>query len=194
MPKGGTSDFENIRVGETVEGTEGANIEAADQIKDTLKQMASAVQQGVLPKQMFDVGDDTIEGLYTQAYMLYNQGKFKEASLIFVVLALLDPNQAKFHIGSAACLHRMEKYEKAAQIYLIASALDQQNPLPHFHAADCYIKLNALPLAEMSLNNSIQCCGEKKEFELVKERSLLMLAAVKEEFKAFMEAHKDDPE
>ncbi|MBS0634480.1 MAG: SycD/LcrH family type III secretion system chaperone [Verrucomicrobia bacterium] len=181
MPKGGSSDFENVSVGKTVDATEGANKVAAGQIRETLQDMYKAVKQGIMPKQMLNMNDETLEGLYTQAYILYNQGKYQDASFIFVILVLLDPNQQKYQLGSAACLHRMGKYEKAAQIYLICSALDQSNPLPHFHAADCYIKINALPLAEMCLNNTIECCGQKKEYEVVKERALLMLTAVKQE-------------
>lgn len=186
MPKGGSQDFENIRVGTTVAGTEGANKAAADQIKETLDSMYKAVKQGIMPKQMLNIGDETIEGLYSQAYLLYNQGKFQESAYLFVVLVVLDPHKAKFQLGSAACLHRLGKYEKAAQIYLISSALDPENPLPHFHAADCYIKLNALPLAQMCLKNAIQLCGEKKEFEVVKERAMLMLTAVDEELEVMM--------
>lgn len=192
MPKGEKSDFEDISVGSTIESTEGANKVVASQIKETLQQMFSAVKQGIMPKQMLNIGDDALEGLYTQAYMLYNQGKYQDASYFFVLLALLDPNQQKFQLGSAACLHRMEKYEKAAQVYLICSALDQTNPLPFFHAADCYIKLNAHPLAEMCLKNAIDCCGAKPEHALVKERATLMLEAVREELKVMLEKEKSE--
>lgn len=191
MPKGGSQDFDDIRVGPTVEATEGANKVAAGQLKETLEQMYGAVKQGIMPKQMFNISDETVEGLYTQAYMLYNQGKFQDAAYLFVVLVLLDPNSAKFQLGSAACLHRLGKYEKAAQVYLLSSALDQTNPLPHFHAADCYIKLNALPLAQMCLKNTIECCGQKKEHELVKERAILMLQAVDVELEAMIQELKE---
>ncbi len=181
MPKGGSSDFANIRVGRAVEATTGANMVAAAQIKETLKMMYQGLKRGIMPKEMLKIGPETIEGLYLQAYTIYNQGKFRDAAYIFIVLILLDPNEPKFQLGSAACLHRMGKYEKAAQIYLICSALDQSNPIPHFHAADCYIKMKALPLAEMCLKNAITCCGEKKEYEVIKERSILMLKAVQDE-------------
>lgn len=195
MPKGGMSDFENLRVGKTVDATEGANKVASGQIRETLQEMYKAVKQGIMPKQMLNIGDETLEGLYTQAYILYNQGKFQDASFIFVMLVLLDPHQQKYQLGSAACLHRMGKYEKAAQVYLLCSALDQTNPLPHFHAADCYIKMNALPLAEMCLNNTIETCGQKKEYEIIKERASLMLTAVKEELQVMLKnaANEEKP-
>ncbi|MCE5294517.1 MAG: SycD/LcrH family type III secretion system chaperone [Chlamydiales bacterium] len=193
MPKGGTADFKNIRVGDTVAGTEGANEVISAQIKDTFKQMYGAIQQGIMPKQMLHIDDSTLESIYAQAYQLYNQGKFKEASCFFVILGLLDPNQAKYQLGSAACLHRLGHYEKAGQVYLMCSALDQKNPLPQFHAADCYIKLSAFPIAELCLKNAIEICGQQKEYELVKERALLMQAAVKEELAEFIRTHPDEP-
>src|SRR5262249_28738689 len=124
-------------------------------------------------------------------YNLYNQGKFTDASYIFIVLMVLDPNQIKFQLGAAACLHRLGKYERAAQVYLVTSALDQTNPLPHFHAADCYIKMGALPIAEMCLKNTLECCGEKPEHAIVKERAQLMLSAVREELAAQLDAEKN---
>jgi len=181
MPKGGAQDFSNIRMGRTISGTEGANIAAAEQIKETLQAMYGAISKGIMPKQILNLDDETLEGLYSQAFMLYNQGKYKDASYIFVVLMLLDPNQFKFQLGAAACLHRLGKYEKAAQVYLLCSALEQQNPLPHFHAADCYIKMQAFPLAEMCLKNAITCCGDKPEHALIKERAILMLKACEQE-------------
>lgn len=181
MPKGEKDDFEDINVGATVASTDGANKVAAGQIRETIESVYKGIKQGIMPKQMLDVGPDALEGLYSQAYILYNQGKFQESACIFVVLALLDPNEQKYQLGSAACLHRMGKYEKAAQVYLICSALDQTNPLPHFHAADCYIKINALPLAQMCLKYCIEACGQKKEHEVVKERATLMLTAVDRE-------------
>jgi len=39
----------------------------------------------------------------------------------------------------------------------------------------------------MCLKNAIACCGEKKEFELVKERATLMLGALDEEMKKLEE-------
>jgi type III secretion system low calcium response chaperone LcrH/SycD len=192
MPKGGQPDYDNIREGKVVEATEGVNNLAAGQVKETLKMMFEALKRGVAPKQMLSVGDDTVEGLYTQAYNLYSQGKYKDASYIFIVLLLLDPKQLKFQLGSAACLHRLGKYEKAAQVYLICSAMDQTNPLPHFHAADCYIKLGALPLAEMSLKNALECCGQKPEHAKVREQATLMLAAVQEELADLIEREKSE--
>jgi len=184
MPKGKLPEMGPIRINRTSGAIGQANDAAAKQIKETMGMMYNALQKGIMPKQMLNIGDDTIEGLYAQAYNLYNAGKYQDASYLFLVLMMLDPNQPKHLLGSAACLHRMGKYEKAGQIYILCSSIDPSNPLPHFHAADCYIKLKALPLAHMCLKNTIQCCADKKEFAVIKERATAMLEVVVQEVEA----------
>jgi len=184
MPKGETPDFSKLNPMKLATSFGAAGDAAASQIKETLGMMYQALERGIVPKQALNIGDDTVEGLYTQAYMLYNQGKYQDAQYLFLALMMLDPKQPKHMLGSAACLHRMGKFEKAAQVYMLITTIDPENPLPHFHAADCYIKLKALPLADMCLKSAIKCCGEKKDFAVVKERALLMLKAVDSEIQA----------
>jgi type III secretion system low calcium response chaperone LcrH/SycD len=198
MPKGGASDFANMRLDKVFATTGKTNEAVASQLRETVTMMYEAIKKGIVPKKMLNLEDETLEGIYTQAYLFYNQGKYRDAAYLFCILMMLDPNQPKFMLGSGACLHRLEKYEKAAQIYILCSTQDQANPLPHFHAADCYIKLKALPLAEMCLKNAIQCCGDKKEYALIKERAQLMLEAAGEELevleKQLREASQDNEE
>ncbi len=194
MPKDEASDQTGESLGKAIIAGGRSNEAIAGQLKDTVTMMYEAIKKGIIPKQMLKLDDETLEGIYTQAYLFYNQGKFRDASYLFVILMLLDPTQPKYMLGSGACLHRLGKYEKAAQVYLLGSSLDPKNPLPHFHAADCYIKLKALPLADMCLKTAIQCCGEQKEYELVKERATLMQQAISEELDAMMKAAKENPE
>lgn len=194
MSKGNTPEFLKGRPMHIAGAMSGAGDAAASQIKETLAMMYSAIEKGIEPKKMLSVGDDTVEGLYSQAYTLYNTGKYNEAQYLFVILMMLNPNEPKHVLGSAACLHRLGKYDKAAQIYVLASALDKDNPLPNFHAADCYIKMKALPLADMCLRNAIKSCGDKKEFSVVRDRATLMLKAVDDEIQALGGFPGIDPE
>ncbi len=192
MPKGEEVDISAIRKG-IHEAGERTSETIGAQLRETLNMMYEAIKKGIQPKQMLKIGDETLEGIYTQAYLFYNKGDFKDAAYLFVILMMLDPMEPKYALGSGACLHRLGKYEKAAQVYLLSSSRDPQNPLPHFHAADCYIKLKALPLADMCLKNAINCCGDKKEYELIKERATLMLQAVSEELDAMMKESQESP-
>lgn len=174
-------EFDKMSLNRVTSAVGGAQDAAATQIKETLTMIFEALKRGVMPKKALGMSEDTVEALYTQAYTLYNQGKYNDAAYIFVVLMMLDPTVPKHVIGCAACFHRMGKYEKAAQLYILCSALDAPNPLPYFHAADCYIKLKALPVADMCLKNAIERCGKEQQHALVRERAELMLKAVDDE-------------
>ena len=184
QPKISPDDLNNMSIARLTSAVSGSSKAIGDQIKETLIMIFNAQKHGIMPKKALGMTDETIEILYTQAYTLYNQGKFKDAVYLFVILTLLDPETPKHNLGVAACLHRLGKYEKAAQIYMLCSVMDPQNPLPYFHAADCYIKLKALPLADMCLKNTLTRCGDKQEHAIVRERAELMLKAVDEEIVA----------
>lgn len=181
QPKPIPEGFANLSVDRLTAAVSGAHGVVGTQIKETLTMIFEAQKRGIMPKKALGMSDETIEALYTQAYNLYNQGKYNDAVYIFVVLMMLDPETPKHNLGCAACLHRLGKYEKAAQLYMLCSVMDPQNPLPYFHAADCYIKLKALPLADMCLKNTLKRCGESPEHSIVRERAELMLKAVDEE-------------
>ena len=148
---------------------------AAKPAKDTIKiLLTQAMTKGMMPKTALRIGDETMEAMYAQGYNLYNQGKYKEASYVFRLLMLLDYLTAKYVLGLAACLHRLKDYKSAANIYLLCGTLDSQNPLPHYHAADCYIQLDALPLAIFSLDMAITAAGNQPQYSVIKERAKLM--------------------
>jgi type III secretion system low calcium response chaperone LcrH/SycD len=174
-------EFSKMSIARMTSAVGGAHDAAAAQIKETLTMIFEALKRGVMPKKALGMSEETIEALYTQAYNLYNQGKYNDAAYIFIVLMMLDPTVPKHVLGCAACLHRMGKYEKAAQLYILCSTLDAPNPLPYFHAADCYIKLKALPIADMCLKNTLERCGKNPEHALIRERAELMLKAVDDE-------------
>lgn len=143
--------------------------------KDTLKAMLSqAINNGVMPKNALHINDETMEAMYGQAYNLYNQGKYKDASYIFRLLMLLDYVTPKYILGLAASLHKMKDYKNAANVYLLCGTLDAHNPLPHYHAADCYIQLGIPAIAAFSLGMAIEIAGDQPQFSVIKERAKLM--------------------
>src|SRR5260221_14564233 len=109
------------------------------------------MKKGVMPKAALRIGDDTMEEIYTQAYNLYNQGRYKEASYIFRMLMMLDFTTPKYILGLAASLHRMKDYQNASNLYMLCAALDPKNPMPHYHSADCYLQIDAMELAILAL-------------------------------------------
>jgi len=161
--------------------TDKASQLGSQQLEETMKMFFGSMKKGASPKEILDIQPETIEYFYSQAYRLYNQGKYQEALYLFQMLTMMDPGVPRHALGSAACLHRMGKYEAAGQVYLIAGPLDAENPLPFFHAADCYIKLKVYEIAEFSLQKCLELCGDKQQFALVKERASVMLEACQAE-------------
>ena len=143
--------------------------------------LTQALNKGVMPKQALQLGDDTMEAIYSQAYTLYNQGRYKEASYIFRMLMLLDYVTPKYPMGLAACLHRQKDYRAAANIYLLCGTLDPTNPLPHYHAADCYMQLNYPMMALFSLGLAIKAAGTQPQYAIIKERASLMKDALQKQ-------------
>jgi type III secretion system low calcium response chaperone LcrH/SycD len=168
--------------------------------KETITALLSqALGKGVMPKHALQLGDDTMEAIYSQGYTLYNQGRYKEASYIFRLLMLLDYATPKYPLGLAACLHRQKDYKNAANIYLLSGTLDATNPLPHYHAADCYMQLNYISMALFSLRMAVEAAGTQPQYAVVKERASLMKEALTKQFqeelkKEVAEAKKEEEE
>jgi len=166
---------------------------AGGSAKETIAALLTeAINKGVMPKHALKLGDDTMEAIYGQAYNLYNQGRYKEASFIFRLLMLLDYLTPKYILGLAACLHRQKDYKNAANIYLMCGTLDTKNPLPHYHAADCYMQLNLPGMALFSLGLAIKSAGEQPQYSVIKERSTLMKEALQKQFKEDVEKAKTE--
>ena len=174
--------FEKLTQGQPREKVTELNKLASGPAKDTIKTILfGAVNKGILPKHAFRLGDDTMEAIYSQAYTLYNQGKYQEASYIFRLLMLLDYMTAKYVLGLGACLHRMKDFKNAANIYLLCATLDSTNPLPHYHAADCYLQLGYPEMAVFSLGLVLATAKEDPQYAVIKERARLMKEALDKE-------------
>ena len=159
-----------------------ANNLAAGSAAATLKGILSqAINSGIMPRQALKLSDDTMEAIYGQAYNLYNQGKYKEASYVFRLLMLLDYLTAKYMMGLAACQHRLHDYKQAANTYILCGTLDSKNPLPHYHAADCYLQLQAPLLAIFSLGLAVSAAGDQPQYAIIKERASLMKEALNQQ-------------
>lgn len=174
------NEYDKMNVAEIQDRLQRVNFGAPGKKAETaVKQiMEVALKKGIMPKQALQISDDTMEAIYTQAYTLYNQAKYRDASYIFRLLMLLDFTTPKYVLGLAACAHRMQEYTNAANLYFLCAALDPTNPLPHFHATDCYIQLKAIAIAAYSLQLAIEAAGVQPQFESIKKRAELMKEAL----------------
>ncbi len=170
-----TTDVDKMNVEQIQDALQRVNVKAGEQARATIQALLEgALKKGVMPREALKIDDNTMEGLYAHGYNLYNQGKYKDASYMFRLLLMLDFASAKYTLGLAACLHRMQEYQNAANMYLLCTALDPTNPIPHYHSIDCYLKLDAIEFALIAVNLTIQACADQPQYKVLKERTLLL--------------------
>lgn len=150
-----------------------------------------AFKKSGLIKDIIGLNDESIEGIYGQAYLLYNTGKYKDAAELFRLLIMLNSTESKYVMGLAACFHMMKEYQGAAAAYTLVSIIDPENPLPHFHASDCYVQAGDKSSAIIALEMAVKQAGDKPEFATLKERAQITLDALKKEIKEYLQQHKD---
>lgn len=151
--------------------------------KDYSQAIKKATTGAVTPKDLLKIDDAKIESIYAQAYRYYNTGKFKDASDLFRYLMMLNPSEAKYTLGLAACFHMLKNYNAAVQVYLLCSILDDNSPIPGFHASDCYLQMNDKVSALVSLKMAIKKAGNRPEYQILKDRALLTVETLKKELK-----------
>lgn len=139
------------------------------------------IDKSMMPKDIFGVSDQTMEGLYGQAYRLYQTGKYKEAMQLFRLLMLGNATESKYAFGMAACFHQMKEYKSAVESYALTSMIDPTNPLPYFHASDCYLEMKDKMSASISLQAAIKNAGNKPEYQTMKDKAKLTLEGLNKE-------------
>ena len=138
----------------------------------------------LMPKEFMGLSDSMVEGIYGQAYRLYNTGKYREAGQLFRLLIMINGTEAKYAMGLAACLHMLKDYKAASEAYMLCTAIDANNPIPHYHASDCYMQMKDKISALISLELAIRQCGEKPEFKMLKDRALMTIQSLKNDLQS----------
>jgi type III secretion system low calcium response chaperone LcrH/SycD len=149
---------------------------------DQLQNMTSGlIQKGGVPKDFLGVSDAMIEGIYGQAYRLYNTGKYNDATQLFRLLVMLNATEFKYCMGLAACYHMQKEYKSAVETYTVCSLLESDNPVPHFHASDCYIQMQNPVSALVVLEMAVKRAGNQAQYATLKDRALLTMASLRKE-------------
>lgn len=152
-----------------------------EQIKQLEKVTEKVTQKQFLPKDVMGISDSMVEGIYGQAYRLYNTGKFKDASQLFRLLIMLNTTEPKYTMGLAACFHMLKDYKSAVETYAICGVIDPDNPVPYYHSSDCFIQMKDPISALITLEMAIKRAGSKPEFQTLKDRAIMTLEALKKE-------------
>jgi len=151
--------------------------------KNFQKIARDVLEKRLLPKNAIGLSDAMVEGIYSQAYRLYNAGKYNDAVQLFRLLIMLNSTEAKYTLGFAACFHMMKKHKPAIDAYTLCSVIDPTSPVPYYHAADCYIQMNDPASAVISLEMAVKRAGETPEFLPLKDRAKMMIKRLKKELK-----------
>lgn len=143
--------------------------------------MERATRKGGSPKDALGLTDAMVEGVYGQAYRLYNTGKYKEAIQIFRLLLMINSTETKYAMGLAACFHMMKDYKTAVDSYSLVALIDPESPIPFYHSSDCLMQMGDPVSAVIALEMAIKRAGEKPEFKTLKDRAALTLESLKKD-------------
>lgn len=161
----------------------GADI-GAEMGKQFQKISEDMIARQFLPKNALGMSDQMIEGIYGQAYRLYNTGKYKDAAELFRLLVMLNSTEPKYSMGLAACFHMMKDYKSAVSTYAICGVIDPESPIPHYHSSDCFLQMRDPVSALISLEMAVKRAGEKQEYQSLKDRALMTIQSLKKETEA----------
>ncbi len=153
-----------------------------DSVKANFSKSAQKIiQKGMQPKDMIGLSDQMVEGIYGQAYRLYQTGRYDDASQLFRLLIMINSNESKYLLGLAACFHMLKEYKSALETYAICAVIDSMSPVPHYHSSDCYLQKGDKISAVISLELAVQRSEGKPEYQNLKDRAKLTIESLKKE-------------
>jgi len=154
------------------------NREKAEEVKASMER---AVRKGATAKDVLGLTDAMVEGIYGQAYRLYNTGKYKEAAQIFRLLLMINATEPKYSMGLAATLHMMKDYDSAIAAYAAVFTMDPFNPIPYYHSADCFIQKGDTFSAIIALQTAVKKSTDRPEYKTLQDRAVMMIESLKKE-------------
>ena len=152
--------------------------------------VGSVLQKSTMVKDILGMSDAMVEGIYGQAYRLYNNGKYREAVHLFRMLIMLNSIEPKYLMGLAACFHMLKEYQAAVDTYALCGFLDTGNPLPYFHASDCYLQMKDVPSAVVSLNLAIKRAQGKPEYKILHDRCVITVEGLNKQLEEMYKNRK----
>lgn len=141
--------------------------------------------EGTLPPQnAMGMSNEMVEGLYGQAYRLYNTGKYQDAMQMFRLLVMINPSDPRYTLGLAASMHLLKEFKSAIELYTVCSILDAESPIPLYHISDCYLQTQDKLSAMIALEMAVKRSGDKPEFQTLKDRAAMTAKSLRKELEA----------
>ncbi|MGA8164352.1 MAG: SycD/LcrH family type III secretion system chaperone [Waddliaceae bacterium] len=135
--------------------------------------------EGLTLKEAAGIGDDFIDFVYSEAFRLYQSGKYKEAGRYFRVLVNFEPIP-RHVMGLAASHHQMKEFDMAVAYYLFLASIDTDSPVPFYHTVDCYIQQELPDVALFWIKRAIERCGDDPKYSKLKARSYATMSSLEE--------------
>lgn len=107
------------------------------QLNEYTELVTEALQQGASLKDLEDIPDELMDGVYRFAYDFYQQGKLEEAETFFRFLCLYDFNNSDYIMGLAAVKQLQKQYETALDLYALAYVHGDNDYRPMFYGGQC---------------------------------------------------------
>ena len=152
--------------------------------RQTFHAKEAFASEATSPQDAMGMSPEMVEGLYGQAYRLYNTGKYQDAAQMFRLLVMINASDPKYTLGLAACMHLMKDYKNAIEIYTICSILDAKSPIPLYHISDCYLQTHDKMSAMIALEMAVKRAGDKPEFQTLKDRSAMTAKSLRKDLEA----------
>lgn len=115
-------------------------------------------------KDAFGIDPEGMESFYYIGYSMFQKRNYPAARRAFELILQLDPFESRYYHALAATQHKQKDFFAAAQNYTMAfttSAIN--NPELHYHSADCYLKMDDLVSAIVSLGCCIEACDDRND-------------------------------
>lgn len=124
------------------------NLQADTSKKDISEVIWEAVNNGATLKDLHEIPDHLMEGIYAYAYDFYNKGRLDEAETFFRFLCIYDFYNQDYIMGLAAVCQLKKLYQKAIDLYAVAFALGKNDYRPMFFTGQCYLFLHRVGKAK----------------------------------------------
>lgn len=132
--------------------------------------LSKVILNDELPKNALGITPEVMEAIYQQGYLLFQNGKYDDALIIFNVLRTLDINDSRYTFAIAACYHYKKEYLDAAANYLIYKEMKPLDPIPSYHLFDCYSKANIPLSALFYIQNALALADLDPKYAALKEK------------------------
>jgi len=133
-------------------------------------------KEGKTLKQASGISDAMENEAYTLAKQYYDQGKYKEAVVLFSALSTLSPERPAYLYGLGSSYHQLKDYINASLGFYGAFSLNANDPMPVYYLADCFVNLGSKEDAIKFLDLTIAIAEgvDKKKYQSLSERCKLI--------------------